>query len=174
MTRPWTLRLAGRSMSTFRQLLQPGAAAECVDSANNCNVIDHPGGVYTVLRSIDCGRRLVEIDTHIRRLVTSAGSKFGAEFSDDAARALQDGFLGLLCAAGPSLAPSEADRRYTVVVDRAGGVAGQFHLLCSSDAIPAPPASGEVDVLYLRRPDPQTKSVAWALQREEAEQLKRP
>ena len=171
--RPWTSHLTRRPMSTFRQLLHPGAAAECVDPANNCNVKDHPGGVYTVLRTIDGGRKLVELDTHINRLVTSAANKFGEDFSGEIARALQDGFLALVRAASASATPP-GDRRYTVLVAQVDGTRGMFYALCSSVEIPAPPAAAEVDVQYLRRPDPQTKSVTWALQREEAERLKRP
>lgn len=159
-------------MSTFRQLL-PSGSMTCVDHERNCEVKAYPGGVYSALRTVDNGKKLGEIDKHIQRLLLSASEKFGSAFSSNVQLALTQNFLPFIRFIADNSPVSDADRRYTIVLDRIDGNPDCFQLLCSYNDIFPPPLFAAAEVQMLKRHNPQVKSVEWAIQREAAEKAKR-
>jgi hypothetical protein len=162
------------SSSACFQMLLPSGAIECLGQKNDFSVKDHPGGIYSALRTISNGRKLSEFDRHTSRLLTSSRQKFGSEFDEANEQCLIQNFLPFISHMYANSLIKDRDMRYTTVIDRCSDSPGQFQMLCVAQEISPPPPSASVEIYHLKRLNPQVKSVEWAIQREEAERVKKP
>ena len=155
----------------------PSGSIECLGEMPYFSVKKYPNAIYSVLRTISNGQKLVEIDNHINRLLNSCRKKFEDEFDTACQECLKEKFVPFITHIFSHLSITNKDMRYTTVIDRssddATALRGQFELICVANEILSPPLYVTVEIFFLRRLNPEVKSVEWAIQREEAELMKK-
>ena len=126
------------------------------------------------MRTIGNGQYLVELDSHINRLQTSAVGCFGeVTFNEELQRNLTEKFPLFIKHVYSRLVPVQSDVKFMVILDKEPSPSDDFYLLCHTDTIKRPPQSVEVDVAQITRHNPHIKSVEWAMRRQDAEKAKR-
>jgi hypothetical protein len=158
--------------STMKLCLSSGAVVD--HASDSYDLLDHPSAVYSGMRTISHKTKIVELDSHITRLLNSAVKQFGEDsFDADMQQSFKERFPPFLRQVALSISPSENEFRFMVILDKDKSSFNEFYVLCHSNEIKPPPAFVEVDVMELHRANPEVKSVDWVVHRQDAEKSKR-